>query len=66
MTHDQTILDFILKYWVIIGAFVAFFVGYVELRVKVMSHGKRLDTMEAHMREDLREIRDDIKELLKR
>ena len=66
MTQDQTVLGFLNDNWLIIGAFVSFLVGYVELRVKVLSHGKQIDQLQRQMREDIREIRDDIKELLKR
>ena len=74
MTDGQEpVLDFIIKYWVLIGLVVGQGVVYIELKFRVRNHvekftavNKRIDTLESHLRDDLREMRTDIKKLLAR
>jgi uncharacterized membrane-anchored protein YhcB (DUF1043 family) len=76
-TNSSVILQFIKEYWAILSAFVAFAVGYIELRVNFKEHRKqsdekmdqvnrRIDRLEDELKDDIKVIMGDVKKLLSR
>jgi len=72
-SSTEGILQVIRDWWLPISAMIAFIAGFVRLKVKYDSLEKRVDMqddrvgrLEDRLDDNLKEIRGDVKELLKR